>query len=231
MKAYKTILLSVFCTSSLFAQTGNKTYYYERVAIVKNGVKQTANGDGHYLTLNSRILYESEANGTSKGTSSVKYINSDNNMPFYEGNTILGRGLSYVFNSDYSRLNVREPNGIIYVYERKIRPTATSMMRTYESNEGGTYIATTEIQSSRQSSSKQKSSSTSITKRQKVTCTRCKGFRYIDKHVPIVGEYGIKKPEYYICNICNKRVAKNGGHGHDPCPSCHGTGFVYERIN
>lgn len=229
MKAYIiTIILSAFCASSLHAQTGNKTYYYERVAIVKNGEKQAASGDGHYLTLNSRILYESEANGSSKGTSSVKYINSDNNMPYYEGNTALGRGLSYVFNSNYSRLNVRVPNGIIYVYERKSQPTANSRMRIYETSEGGTYIATAGDHPTGQSSNKQKSSTFSPKNRQKVTCTRCNGFKYIDKYIPTVGEYGVKKPEYYICNICNKRVAKNGGHGHAPCPSCHGTGYVYK---
>lgn len=230
MKAYKIILLlSALFATSLHAQTGNKTYYYERVAIVKNGVKQAASGDGHYLTINSRILYESEANGSSKGTSSVKYINSDNNMPFYEGNTALGRNLSYVFNSDYSRLNVRELNGTVYVYERKSQPTAASRMRKYEESEEGIQIPTTgEDYSLGQSSSRQTSSTTSTQKRQKVTCTRCNGTKYIDKYIPVVAEYGVKKPEYYICNICNKRVAKNGGHGHASCPSCHGTGFVYK---
>lgn len=227
MKTYY-VFLFLFCVISVRAQlNSNRTYYYERVAIVKNGEKQDASGDGHYLTLNSRILYESDANGSSKGTSSVKYINSNNNMPLYEGNTVLGRELSYVFNSDYSRLNVRKMNGTVYVYERKSQPTA-SKMRIYEKNEEGTYIAsTTEAEQSGQPS-KSRTSSSPSPKKQKVTCTRCNGTKYIDKYVPIVSEHGVKKPEYYICNICNKRVAKNGGHGHATCPSCHGTGYVFK---
>ena len=220
----------------LFVSTGiclqanaqnNKTYYYERVAIVKNGTKQAASGDGHYLTFNNKILYESNEKGLSKQTSSVTYINSDNNRPLYEGNTTLGNNLSYVFNSDYSRLNVRELSGTVYVYERKSNPSP-SKMRVYETHISSPVIVVDDYEPASSSSVNSRTSRNRQNKKQKVTCTRCNGTKYIDKYVPSVSEFGVKKPEYYDCHICGKRVAKNGGHGHSTCPNCHGVGYVYK---
>lgn len=219
-------LMSLFIgPAAQISAQNNRTFYFERVAIVRNGVKQAASGDGHYLTVNNKILYESDTNGLSMGTSSVNYRNSENNRPLYEGRTTLGSNLSYVFNSDFSRLNIKKVDGTVFVYERKSQP---SKMRVYNTDDF-TPVAVTDDNVSTQGGSSAHTRNTQ-TRQQKhqVTCSRCNGTKYIDKYVPSVSEYGVKQPEYYDCHICGKRVAKNGGHGHATCPSCHGTGYVYK---
>ena len=130
----KSIIFCILFLSVLGISAQNRTYYYERIAKVKNGNKSMDSGDGHYLTINNKILYESDENGFSKKKGTVTYMNSNNNRPMYEGTSYLGSNLSYVFNSDYSRLNIHAVDGTIYVYQRKSSPTE-GMMRVYESDD------------------------------------------------------------------------------------------------
>ncbi len=229
MRLFRIIaLMPLFIASAIqISAQNNRTFYFERVAVVQNGTKQSASGDGHYLTVNSKILYESDANGLSMGTSSVKYMNSENNRPLYEGKTALGDHLAYVFNSDFSRLNIKKLDGTVYVYERKSQPSP-SKMRVYDKDDFTPVVVKDDNTSAQGGSSAHTRNTQTRQQRQQVTCSRCNGTRYIDKYVPSVSEYGVKQPEYYDCHICGKRVAKNGGHGHATCPSCHGTGYVYK---
>ena len=128
------LILFLWATAVLSAfPQDNKVYYYERVKISSNGVTQKASGDGHYITINRNGLYESNANGSTMGKGFVRFKKSENGQHLYEGNAFLGRDLSYVFNSDFSRLNLWLVDGTIYVYERRNAPSSNASKRIYES--------------------------------------------------------------------------------------------------
>ena len=223
----KSIIFCILFLSVLGISAQNRTYYYERIAKVKNGNKSMDSGDGHYLTINNKILYESDENGFSKKKGTVTYMNSNNNRPMYEGTSYLGSNLSYVFNSDYSRLNIHAVDGTIYVYQRKSSPTE-GMMRVYESDDSpyNSYSFSNTQQNNSSSNNKTISQKKNRKEKEKELCHVCKGTKYVSQNIPTVCEYGIRKPVYYICRICGKSVARNSGHGHKTCPYCKGYGYI-----
>lgn len=109
----------------------NTTYYFERVAVVNNGEKSPDNGDGHYLTITPKGVYESDHEGNSMGKGFLKKVNEYNGHSYYSGNTFLGNELEYAFNKDYSRLNIRKPNGAILVYKATIKSDNDELLRSY----------------------------------------------------------------------------------------------------
>ncbi len=200
----------------------NQTFYFERVALIVNNQRQTATGDGHYLTINKNGLYESDSQGISKNMGFLRFVNNNNgDHPMFEGSSSLGNNISYVFNSDYSRLNIHIGNGRVYVYQRCSDNGRTSYMRHYASS-SNTYAPAHVSDNITPASSSRNSSRQ--TQQQKVKCNICHGTGYVLGHRPSVSEYGIKV-EYYNCEICGKRVMRNSGHGHDRCTYCHGTGW------
>ena len=220
------LLFMSYLVCAYAQNNGNRTYYYELIALVKNGKRQAASGDGHYLTINKVALYESDGNGISKGKGTVYYMDTENGRPTYEGSAYLGDGLTYIFNSDFSQFNLRTFNGTTYIYQRKSTPTS-SRMRVY--NEGTGHSPSVSIPSNFDMSNERKATNISpSSKKAKTVCSTCNGTKYVNKYIPPVSELGVKRTEYYTCNICGKRVSKNGGHGHKQCPDCHGTGYVYK---
>ena len=109
----------------------NTTYYYERVAVVTNGEKSPDNGDGHYITITPKGIYESDHEGNSMGKGYLKKENKYNGHSYYSGNAFLGADLEYAFNGDYSRLNIRNPNGVILVYKATKKPESNELLRSY----------------------------------------------------------------------------------------------------
>ena len=109
----------------------NTTYYYERVAVVTNGEKSPENGDGHYITITPKGLYESNHEGNSMGKGFLKKENESNGHSYYSGTAFLGSDLEYAFNRDYSRLNIRKPNGVILVYKATKKSDNNELLRSY----------------------------------------------------------------------------------------------------
>ncbi len=206
-----------------------QTRYYERVMVVRNGQREAASGDGHYITFVRDIAYDSNPDGTRVSKWTLDFMSDKNNRHLYEGNSALGFRLSYVFSWDYDRLNVKTNDDIVYVYEHKRRPSGGSERR-YDL---GGHVAVDDVymeyggdESSASTQQRAGGSGASRRSSHRETCPRCHGTKYIDKYVPSVASYGNKPPEYYDCPICGKRVAKNGGHGHATCPECHGAGTI-----
>lgn len=99
-----------------------QTFYYERVAIVKDGHKQEASGDGHFITFTTSGCYDSDKDGITEDTGFRKFLRVENNIRNYYGDSYFGKAY-YYFNSDCSRLNIKEEvSGIVYVYVRKSAP-------------------------------------------------------------------------------------------------------------
>ena len=109
----------------------NTTYYYERVAIVNNGKRTEQGGDGHFLTITPKGVYESDKEGNSMGKGYLKKDNVYKGRSYYSGSTFLGNNLEYAFNSDFSRLNIRMPDGAILVYEATITSNNEEVARSY----------------------------------------------------------------------------------------------------
>ena len=209
-------LIVLFGAIPFIAHAQNSTYYYERVKVIKQGNQQSSSGDGHYLSINQNGLYESTASGGSMNKGFVKYVNSNNGLPLYEGSAYLGQNLSYVFNSDYSRLNLHLLDGTIYVYERRNAPSSNSAMRIYHSDPVIGPIP--------EPSDNPKGHTKETPQRQEnryITCTYCNGtgrrLNYVDG--------GLQSNQFWItCNECGMRYLNSSIHRHVKCHYCNGTG-------
>jgi len=212
-KAVKIVLLVILAEVLIpcFAQN-NKVYYYERTKKSVKGQVTAAAGDGHYLAFNQNGLYECNASGSSYGRGFVKYINSDNGHPYYSGNAYLGNDISFVFNSDYSKLNIYVGSETIYVYERRSGPSSAQALRSYESSPGNFVpIETTPTYPDR----------TTPTPHHRRPCSLCKGTGREIKYQYVGGEAGSKKK---WCSECGTYVRQ--GHYHVRCSLCHGKGYL-----
>ena len=108
--------------------------------MVTNGEKSPDNGDGHYLTITPKGVYESNHEGNSMGKGFLKKENEYNGYSYYSGNAFLGADLEYAFNRDYSRLNIRYSNGVILVYKATKKSDSNDLLRSYTTptnNNGG----------------------------------------------------------------------------------------------
>ena len=228
MKQTLTFFLTLFLSGWGLATAQNHTYYYEKVAVVVNGQKTAASGDGHYLTMNSKVLYESNPNGTSKGFGIMNFEGDRNGLHTYGGDAYLGKGLTYYFASDYSRLNVHLYDGTILVYERKSQANQ-SRMRGYSqpSSGGGSYVPTTTYDPGYNSNS----SSPQKGKDYYTTCSYCHGKGFVVEEQSIsVSSYGLNSSHNYITCSCGKRYdSRSTTHNHRTCPKCQGSGQTKVR--
>lgn len=221
VKKYRWAILFafVFCVAVCWAQN-NRVYYYERVKTVRNGQQRPSSGDGHYLAINSNGLYECDRNGSSMSKGFVKYENSNNNRPYYSGKAFLGPNLGYVFNSDYSRLNLHMGDGTIHVYERRQSPSSPSAQRSYNSDMPVPGPAPDPRPDPTHDPTP------GHTPAKYMVCPHCKGTKRLLK----TGTGYISKNQYWVtCPECGQRHLNTTTHRHVDCYYCHGTGKI--RIN
>ena len=222
MKINKWVILFAFvlCVVVCWAQN-NRVYYYEWVKTVKNGQQTPSSGDGHYLAINSNGLYECNSNGGSMSKGFVKYVNSNNNRPYYCGNAFLGSNLSYVFNSDYSRLNLYMGDGTIYVYERRQSPSSPSAQRSYNSDVPAPGPVPGPVPAPGPTPPKPDPAPAKY-----MVCPHCNGTKRLLK----TGAGYISKNQYWVtCTECGQRHLNTTPHRHVDCYYCNGTGKI--RIN
>ncbi len=210
IKLSTTLLIAAFTVMGALAQT----FYYEQVAVVKNGVKTEKYGDGHFLTFSGNQVYESNSSGGSLGYGSLKFVRSEGGKSLYVGTTylLLGAELQYVFNSDRSRLNVHLDNNRILVYERK---NTVSNPRQYES----IHIDPVIDSSGSSSGSGNGQNGNSNGSRSRTKCSHCNGSGD-DAYNTGMSGYGTQTK---WCSKCNKNVSMD--HAHRRCPYCNGTGY------
>lgn len=227
MKRLVLFAAALLLASAVPAQ--NKTFYYERVAQVTGGKKTAVSGDGHYLTINNRVIYESKKDGTmAQYATTMNYLNSDGGLPTYEGRSYLGSNLIYRFAADYSRLNVVLADGTVLVYERKSQPTA-AMMRGYVPPATGDGGGTPSGYGGDYPSPKPDHGHPAPkpgNDHSEVTCVYCNGTgRQTITQSINVGGYGVQKPVYTTCSECGYRYdSKSTSHRHQTCARCGGRG-------
>lgn len=110
----------------------NRTYYYERIKEVSTaGAASSSSGDGHFITITPSACYESDREGIAIDRNVQRLVSSPDANYHYVGDSYYGNA-SYFFSLDYSRLNIKKPDGIIYVYERRKAPDSVgNNMRRY----------------------------------------------------------------------------------------------------
>lgn len=237
-KIFTLVVMVVVVTSFSFAQlTPNHTYYYELVANVSKEGKRTAvSGDGHYLTMNNKYLYESNAQGHTLSYGMLTYINSANGFPTYEGKSYLGKDLTYRFAADFSRLNVLLYDGTVLVYERRNKPNASNMRKYASSNsDGGGYVnyGTGLIDGGTNSSgTTENNRRNSNDDYYEYQCGFCNGTgRVTINRSKNMGNFGVGKVEKVRCYECGKEYDSNGTvHRHETCSKCNGKGKIRERL-
>ena len=198
-----------------------ETYHYSRVAVVKDGVKSSSSGDGHYLTFTSNGVYESDADGFSVGFGLLKYAGTDSNgHKCYEGNGFLGDWLVYRFSSDLQRINVVLPDKKIAVYARS--SSSSGKERVYNHPDAGVVYSDAPSYSSPSSGH----SSRPKPEKRVETCPGCGGRGYIETSVPSTSHFGISKPEMRTCPKCGRRYDATEGHHCVPCKVCGGKGTI-----
>ncbi len=213
MKRVCLFLAFLFCVG-VHSIAQNMVYYYELEKTVTNGNQRSASGDGHYLAINSNGLYECDANGSSFGYGFVQYKNSNNGHPLFEGKAYLGRELSYVFNADYSRLNLYLGNGTIHVYTRRSSPSSESAKRIYRKEEVPVMAVYPEPAST---------VTPNRPARPPRECQVCKGSGR-EPRWSMVGATGSVAGKKKWCDICKKD--EYYGHYHVYCETCRGKGYI-----
>lgn len=230
-------MVVLIIANTTFAQLGpNHTYYYELVAkVTKNGTKSNASGDGHYITMNNRYLYESNAQGHTMNRGRLEYTNSNNGFPTFEGDGYLGRGLCYRFSSDYSRLNLILYDGTTLVYVRKNKANP-SLMRQYEEEPPSPTIIGDPSQTSgtNRSSGERGKSNNRNNDYIEYKCVYCNGSgRELIERQKNMTTYGIASVEMVTCNECGKKYDSGRGgmiHKHQTCSHCHGKGKIRKKL-
>lgn len=220
MRYYGSILLLLMLSVPALSQT----YYYERVAVVKNGIKSSASGDGHFITFTAKGCYDSDREGFSEDTGFRQYKSTENNIRSYYGDSYFGNAY-YYFNPDRTRLNIkRESDGATYVYVRKTPPAGvTKSSRKKEKANVPTIVpiipSVTNVPTPSFDFS-EPSSGSKLSRYGYYTCPNCHGSGLC----PIC--HGRKIADnsytggYNVCNSCT------GGR----CSACGGTGKKYGVI-
>lgn len=230
MKRLIIFALALVSITMAIGQGVNHTYYYEKVATVVNGRKSTASGDGHYLTMNNKILYESNSNGIYLKRGMMQFEGDHNGLHTYGGNGYLGSGLTYYFASDYSRLNIKLYDGTVYVYERRSQANATSMRKYSTSNND---VSETNVPVSTGGTNNNR------TKKRdpdddyyEYRCVYCDGTGTEVITRPITVSSPTSPQEFVKCDKCGYRYDRRAtSHDHRVCPHCNGKGKIRKKLD
>lgn len=216
------IILLSFVGFFSICDSSAQTYYYERVAIVKNGVKTSAAGDGHFITFTSKGCYDSDKEGISENTGFREYQTTANNIINYYGESYFGTA-HYYFSADRKRLNIKCDDGNkVYVYELRNAPVGVTKSKRNISarnyNSGSTSVVVPQTNTYSNPSSTSTDNSTSRSRYGYYTCPTCNG----SGKCPICHGTNVRSSYYTgesrICTQCNDK---------GQCPSCNGSGKKY----
>ncbi len=223
MKKFLPLLfIYIFCLTD-FIQA--QTYYYERVAIVEDGQKQSASGDGHFITFTrDGRCFDSNNRGYNENFGIRKFSYQQDGVTCYEGQSYWGAA-KYLFNSDKSRLNIRLSSGKTFVYTRKTAPSGVTESnrkpRTSSDYSGVAPMVTPATPNYNSSSPSNSSSSSTQSRYGYYTCPSCHG----SGRCPICHGKHVSNNPYtgnsIICTSCNN---------HGDCSACGGSGKKYGVI-
>lgn len=133
MRCFGLTILLTFIVSAGISQT----YYYERIAVVQNGVKTAASGDGHFITFTSKGCYDSDVKGFTEDFGFREYKTTSSGIQNFYGDSYFGKAY-YYFNSDRSRMNIKkESDGTIYIYTKRTAPAGITKSTRKKASDAG----------------------------------------------------------------------------------------------
>ena len=219
-------LLSAFCLSGWFTVVCAQTYYYERTAIVEDGVRKSASGDGHFITFSkgsngTRSCYDSDKDGYSENNGTLKHEATARGVVSYYGNSYFGEA-HYYFSTDYATLNIVSDNSDkTYVYAKKTAPAGvTKSSRGRVNASSSSDVSSTSpvyvppVNSSPMGSTKEQ-------------CSVCCGRGYLDERIEYypVSLVGNVTDHYRWCSKCGRSDYPHK-HVTPRCEVCKGKGYV-----
>ena len=215
------LLLNLLLTAgSVFAQT----YYYERIAIVVDGVRTTASGDGHFITFTTKGCYDSDKNGYTENTGFREYKRTENNIRNYYGDSYFGKAY-YYFSADYSRLNIKEENsGKIYVYLKKTAPADFVVSSRKKSTSTPIVAPIVPPISNNSLDFSADGSTVNSPVSQRRTCPSCHGTGKGWDEISYAPNYTGENNNQY-CAECGKYMSAHR-HIHHKCTVCNGKGYI-----
>ena len=202
-------LLSIFDVNA-------QTYFYKRIKIVDRGKTTMVNDDAHYITFTTNRCYDSDKDGISQTSLSLKYIKKENGILCYYGNCIYGSDSYYYVSESKDRINVKNDNKI-YVYARVSPHSNTAKLREDTRNHAG-YIQPIEqypIYPAKTSQHKYR-------KKRRV-CPGCNGTGRGMEQIIYAPQYTSDNQVY--CEIC-KAIRPQHSHYQPVCKTCYGKGYV-----
>lgn len=203
------LLLSMFDVNA-------QTYFYKRIKIVDGGKTTIVNDDAHYITFTTNRCYDSDKDGISHTSLSLKYIKKENGILCYYGNCIYGSDSYYYVSESKDRINVKNDNKI-YVYTRTNPHNNTAKLRNDNRNQAG-YIPPVQ----QNPVYPIKSSQPKYRKKRRV-CPGCNGTGKGVEQIIYAPQYTSNNQEY--CEIC-KAIRPQHTHSQPVCRTCYGKGYV-----
>jgi hypothetical protein len=219
------LVFGFICSSvhSLSGQTAyykQMTHYYKQTKKVIDGRESVGDNSGQFITINEKGCYDSDKNGYTVGNGFLEYLRKDKDIQIYYGSSYWGRAY-YYFSSDYSRVNVKTSDEVIYVYEKRPVPNGvTTCSLTKESSK--TYpVPAPSPYPTPLPTPNPTPNPTPKSDYEYVSCPQCSG----SGNCSGCHGSGLSNITYtsnrHVCTNC-----RGGGR----CSSCNGTGKVYRRV-
>ena len=218
-------LISAFCLLGWLTIACAQTYYYERTAIVEDGVRKSASGDGHFITFSKGsdgkgTCYDSDKNGYSENNGTLKHEATARGVMSYYGNSYFGKA-HYYFSTDYATLNIVSDNSDkTYVYAKKTAPAGVTKSSRGRANAS----SSSDVSSASPAYVPPVNSSMSPTKEK---CSNCFGRGYLDERIEYypVSLVGNVTDHYRWCSKCGRSDYPHK-HVTPRCEVCKGKGYV-----
>ncbi len=207
------VSLTLLCAVSLRGQTA----FYKRTKIVNNGVQTPCNDDGHYITFTSSRAYDSDKDGYQLYGSNMKYSKTENDIKVYYGESYHGT-CNWFTSLDNSRINVRLPDGKIYVYERC--SPSSSVARRAAPQKSGAASPSTVVPTTPTYDNSYGTTTPSSSRKQRKTCPYCKGSGIGMDKITYAPGY-----DEVWCDRCGKWGFKHY-HQDMMCRTCYGKGYI-----
>lgn len=214
------LIVFIGCLEIVSAQT----IYYERTAIVENGTRKSASGDGHFITFSRGsdgvgTCYDSDKNGFTENNGTLKHEATAKGVMSYYGNSYFGKA-HYYFSTDYSTLNiVCDNSGKTYVYAMKTAPSGVTKSSRSKANASSS--------SHNNSGSAVYMPPVNSTGSNKEQCSACYGRGHLDERIEYnaVSYVGKVTDQYRWCSQCGRSDYPHR-HVTPRCSACNGKGYV-----
>jgi hypothetical protein len=125
------LVAAFFLLTSQNAPNNGQVAYYKQTGVVRNGTKTAGDNTGQFISFTFAGCYDSNNQRHEVGNGFLNYTGLQNNVHTYYGKSYWGEKTSYFFSSDFNRINIQTPDGVIYVYEKTAGTPPNSVSATF----------------------------------------------------------------------------------------------------